>query len=319
MNMLTRRAIGILLALVALPLMASAEGERAEFWVDMALGEPVSQEEMLEDLAEADVIYLGETHRLERHHRLQLEIVRGLAETGRPVVLALEQVEARNQKEVDEFNRGKTGFDELAKAIDWKKQWNNYADYRAVVEAVRESGGRVVGANGPLEVIRAVGKKGVAGLSPEERKQLPEDVFLDDPVYEKLLETLLMVHMTMEKGFLRKVFEAQAARDDAMADAVARSWHAMAERDASRRPVAVVVCGAGHCQFGLGTPDRVRRRWPDVRDRIVLMSESGDLELTDEEKAMRRDIEIKHRDVDFINRPLADYLHAKEPAPEEEE
>ena len=80
-----------------------------------------------------------------------------------------------------------------------------------------------------------------------------------------------------------------------------------------RRPLAVVIRGAGHCQFGLGTPDRVKRRLPDAESRIVLMSESGDLELTEEEEKMRRDLEITHRQLEFIERPVADYLHVVEP------
>ena len=81
----------------------------------------------------------------------------------------------------------------------------------------------------------------------------------------------------------------------------------------------MVVCGSGHCQFGLGTPDRVRRRLEGVRDRIVLMSESGDVKLTAAEKAMKRNISIRHRDLEFIRRPLADYLHVVQAKPNEEE
>ncbi len=299
-------------------LAVSASAQRPAFWVDLKLGEPVSTEELLEDLAEVDVIYLGETHRLERHHRLQAEIVRELAASERPLIVGLEQIEARDQEGVDRYNSGALDFEGLAEAIAWEKQWNNYEAYREIVEAVREAGGRLVGLNGPHEVIRLVGKNGVEGIEADERASLPAEIFLDDPVYEKLLETLLLVHMSMEKGFLRKVFEAQAARDESMAAALVDAWKEQAAKS-EKRPIAVVICGAGHCQFGLGMPDRVRRRLPEARDRIVLMSESGDLELTDEEKAMSRDIEIKHRDLEFIERPVADYLHATEPKPEEEE
>lgn len=305
-------------ALFATGFIVSATAqERPAFWIDMTLGEPVSGEEMLKDLVEVDVVYLGETHRLQRHHRLQAEVIRGLAGSGRPLILGMEQIEARDQEQVDAFNAGKLDFDGLAAAIKWEDQWNNYADYRAIVEAVRKAGGRVVGLNAPREVIRSVGRKGVAGLSGEERARLPEEIFLEDPVYERLMETLLLVHMTMEKGFLRNVFEAQAARDESMAEALEKAWKDAGGKGDAKKPIAVVVCGVGHCQFGLGTPDRVRRRIDGTRDRIVLMSESGDLELTAAEQAMKRDIDIRHRDFEFIRRPLADYLHAMQPKPEE--
>ena len=294
-----------------------ASAQRPAFWVDLKLGEPVSTEDLLEDLVDVDVVYLGETHRLERHHRLQAEIVRGLAKSGRPLILGMEQIEARDQEKLEDFNEGKVDFDGLAEAIEWEKQWNNYDAYREIVEATHEAGGRVVGLNGPREVIRQVGRNGVEGIEPNERATLPEEIFLDDPIYEELMETLLLIHMSMEKGFLRKIFEAQAARDESMAAALEAAWKKEGG-ESDKRPIAVVICGAGHCQFGLGTPDRVRRRLPEARDRIVLMSESGDLELTDEEKAMSRDIQISHRDMEFIRRPVADYLHATEPKLEEE-
>ncbi len=299
-------------------LVAGCMGERrAEFWVDLALGEPITQEELLEDLVEADVVYLGETHRLERHHRLQREILEGLLASGRPVVLGLEQVESRYQSDLDRFNDGEISFQELAEAIEWEKQWTNYLDYRAMVERAKAGGARVVGLNGPHGIIRQVGRGGIASLEAGDRAQLPGEVFLEDPVYEQLMNKILQVHATMDPEFLRNVFEAQAARDDSMAAALVEALRSAGGGDGGKS-LGVVICGAGHVQFGLGTPDRVRRRLPEASQRIVLMSESGDLELTEAEEAMRREIEIAHGDLEFIERPLADYLHVKAQAPEKE-
>jgi uncharacterized iron-regulated protein len=300
------------------------DGERASFWIDLSHAEPVAFEEMIEDLAEVDVVFLGETHRLKRHHRLQVKIMEALAATGRPLLVGLEQIEARNQEAVDEYNRGELDFEGLAEAIEWETQWRGYENYRALVEGTREAGGRVVGLNGPLEVIRAVGRGGVAGLSAEERAGLPEEIFLDDPLYEQLMVQLLMIHMSVDEDTLRQIFEAQAARDASMAAALVGAMEKARQegkgKEGEGRPLAVVVCGAGHCQFGLGTPDRVARRLgEEAQLRIVLMSESGDLELTEEEEKMMRELEISHRDLEFIDRPVADYLHAMEPKPEEAE
>ena len=74
----------------------------------------------------------------------------------------------------------------------------------------------------------------------------------------------------------------------------------------------IVLCGAGHVAYGLGTPERVRRRMPGVVDRIVLFSESGDLEISAQEKAVSREISITHEQLRTIQRPIADYLHAKD-------
>ena len=73
---------------------------------------------------------------------------------------------------------------------------------------------------------------------------------------------------------------------------------------------AVVVCGSGHIEYGLGTAARVRRRMPGVKDRIVHFSESGDVELSPQELAMARPITITHEQLRELGRPIADYLHA---------
>ena len=69
----------------------------------------------------------------------------------------------------------------------------------------------------------------------------------------------------------------------------------------------VVIAGNGHLNYGFGVPERVKRL-VDVTSRIILPSESGELQLSEAEKQQAVDIEISHEDVRFINRPIADYL-----------
>ncbi len=306
-----------LLFLACSPFLSAETPPRAEFWVDLLMAEPLEDEnDMWADLQAADVVFLGETHRLDRHHRMQVEVLRKILEAGRPVILGLEQIEARDQAEVERFNSGEIDFEQLAEAIEWKKQWRNYADYRELVETAQKAGARVVGLNAPREIVREVSKVGVDALKPAARAQLSEKIHTDDPTYERLMNLALSVHASFDPSFLRNVFEAQVARDDHMAESIV---HAMSEVEGEKKPIGVVVAGSGHIQFGLGTPDRVRFRLPKVNERIVLMSESGDLELTPMEKEMRRAVEIHHRDVHFIRRPAGDYLYVKEWNPESED
>jgi hypothetical protein len=60
----------------------------------------------------------------------------------------------------------------------------------------------------------------------------------------------------------------------------------------------------------------VKWRRADLEERIVLCSESGDLELSPMEEAMRRAVQFHHRDVRFIGRPIGDYLYIKEQNPD---
>jgi uncharacterized iron-regulated protein len=290
--------------LITVPLRAEDSSPAREFWLDLYSGEEVGDQGVIEDLAKADVIYIGEVHTIERHHRTQADLLRKLAEQGKSLALGMEQIEARHQPTVDRFNRGELDFDQLAEAIAWGKQWKNYEQYRPICETAQKLGIPVIALNAPAEVIRAVGRKGLAGISPEERDELPKDIVTDDPAYEKLMNLMLAVHMTMDPDKLRPIFEAQVARDETMAANIAK----VLKGEGGQSRSVYVVCGRGHISYGLGTPDRVKRRSPQSQDRILLVTESGELQLSPSEEAMRREIAISHEDLRSLGRPLADYL-----------
>ena len=54
--------------------------------------------------------------------------------------------------------------------------------------------------------------------------------------------------------------------------------------------------------------ERVRRRLPGVTERIVLITESGELTLSAADQAASRAVTISHADVRTVGRPPGDYL-----------
>jgi uncharacterized iron-regulated protein len=276
-----------------------------EIWIDLTAGEEASDQEVLDDLATAGVIYLGEAHSVARHHALQLRILQELFARRVEIVLCLEQLEARDQPAADRYNRREIDFDTLVREIDWPRKWSNYADYRALCEFARQHRIPVFGLNAPAAIVRAVSRGGgVAQLPAPDRAQLPADLNLDDPAYEKVVTRELAVHMAADPAKLRPMFEAQIARDEAMAAGIVA-----ARRAPGGNPrTAVVILGAGHMRYGLGTPSRVLRREPGLVDRLVMITESGQLQLTDADKAASREVNITHADLRAIGRPPADYL-----------
>jgi uncharacterized iron-regulated protein len=280
--------------------------ERFSIWIDARAGEPVPYDEVLDDLATARVIYLGERHTLERHHAIQTRIVRDLAERGLPLLLGLEQMESPYQKTLDRYCRREIDFDRLAKETDWGRRWAGYGQYREILETAREAGIPVLALNARAEVIRQVARGGgLARLDAPTRAELPSNVWLDDPAYEYVLKLMMPVHMAATPERLRPMIEAQMCRDAAMAASLCRALEAEPWRDHK----AIVLCGAGHVSYGFGTPERVRRRMPEIKDRIVLLSASRDVKLTERQKAMSRPIQITHDQLRQISRPVADYLH----------
>jgi uncharacterized iron-regulated protein len=304
----TRGPIFVCLAFLLAGYCAAAD--RPRIWIDASEGEPVEEGRLIDDLAKTRVIYLGERHTLQRHHETQARVISQIAQRGTPLVVAMEQLQSAQQHEVDRFNRGEVDFEGLARAIDWRKHWPNYQQYRPVLEAARKAKAPVIGLSPSADAIRSVARSGgVAGLDPAQRKQLPAELDLHDPVYEKLLAAEMMVHMAASPERLRPMIEAQIARDEAMSAALADYLRG----DAGRGRKAVVICGSGHVAYGLGTPRRVRRRLGDDSDRIVILAECGDVRLSPEEKAAARPVEISHEQLRSIGRPVGDYLEVAWP------
>jgi uncharacterized iron-regulated protein len=299
-----------LVALLVLPgcttvRISTNHGRAPECWIDLSRGEETEHADVIADLAKADVVYAGETHTIRRHHELQLRLLQELFAQGRPLTLCLEQLEAREQPAVDRYARGEIGFAALAAEIDWEKKWRNYRDYEALCEFARAHRLPSRALNAPAAVIRAVSRGGgLDKLPAEQRAQLPANVHLDDPAYERLMQLELAVHMAVDPAKLRPMFEAQASRDETMA---AHIVAALRPPDGAKR-VAFVVVGAGHVRYGFGTAERVRRRLPEVTERIVLITESGELTLSAADQAASREVTISHADLRALGRPPGDYV-----------
>lgn len=297
------------LAFLSLLLLAIAPAHGAapaELWLDLVEGEEVSEQRVVDDLATAGVVYVGEAHTIARHHARQLHLLQQLAARGVPLVLCLEQLEARTQPVLDRYNRGEIDYDTLVRESDWAKKWKNYLDYRPLCEFAHANKIPLRALNAPAEIIRAVSRGGgLAKLPAEQRSTLPTEIDTDDPAYERLMNLQLAVHMAMAPDKLRPVFEAQVARDETMAENIVAG-----RRDgAAEKPrTAFVIIGGGHVRYGQGTAARVRRRDPGIVERIVLMTESGQLELTAADKAASREVSITHADLREIGRAPGDYL-----------
>ena len=279
----------------------------AELWLDLVQGDEVAEAEVFDDLATAGVVFIGEAHTVARHHAVQLDVLQKLFLRKIPLVLCLEQLEARDQPAVDRYNRRELDFDALAREIDWPKKWANHADYRALCEFARQHRIPVRALNAPAATIRAVSRGGgLAQLPPDLRAQLPAEIFTDDPVYERLTNLQLASHMALDPAKLRPVFEAQAARDETMAANLVAARRLDAAPDRPR--TAVVILGAGHMRYGLGTAERVRRRDPGIVERLVLVSDSDQARPTEAQKAQTREVSITHADLRPVARPPADYV-----------
>jgi uncharacterized iron-regulated protein len=304
-------ALWVVSALPRGGIAVTVAAESGAIVVDMLMGEPVPPEMMLEDLASARVVFLGETHTIARHHRVQEEILSKLADMDLKLALGMEMFGTEQQAVLDKWQRGTEPFDHLMKELG-HEFWTNLKDYRSLILLARSRKIPILGINARDALVRKLARKGLDALSPEEREKLPKGFEEVRPDHARLLKLRLRVHRAFKGKSLERIVLAQALRDATMARAVARFLRSPEGKDR----IVVVTAGAGHVNYGFGIPDRMKKLM-DVPLRIVLMSASGQLVLSEKEKQQALPVEIDHKDLTFIRRPIADYLHLLPLTPEE--
>lgn len=273
------------------------------FAVDLLLGEPVTREALIEDLSSVRIVYLGEYHTIERHHKLQADLLRSLSDSGMQLSLGMEMFSYDQQEVLDRWLKGKDDVSTLITELG-SDRWTNLKAYEPVLLLARDRKIPILALNAPEKVVRKVSREGVENLSDSERKDLPEGLEDINPLYDRLLRMRLRVHRAFHEKSLKNVVIAQALRDATMAGQVVRFLESPDGKDKSM----IVIAGSGHLNYGFGIPERVERH-NKYKYRILLASESGELVLSEEEKRQSVEIEITHEDLRFIQRPVADYLY----------
>ncbi|MEW6350960.1 MAG: ChaN family lipoprotein [Thermodesulfobacteriota bacterium] len=296
----------LLLTVVCVLIVATCHAMRASadaLIIDLYMGEPISMEELVDDLSRSRVVYLGEIHSITRHHEVQRQILERLSDKGLKLALAMEQFTREQQAALDRWSAGKGDLRDLIRDLGGE-YWTNIWDYESVLTTARSAKIRILGLNAPDRLVKKVARSGIEGLSESERAEIPSDTTTINPDLDRLLRLRLRVHKAFEKRRLDAIVLAQALRDATMAQTVAR----FLDSDEGKDATVVVIAGSGHVNYGLGIPERVSRVH-HLPFRIVIPTESGELRLSEQEKRQSVPVHITHEDMRFLKAPIADYLH----------
>jgi len=201
-------------------------------------------------MASARVVAVGESHDDASHHALQAEVLTALAARV-PLAVGLEMVAGEDQAVLDLFMNGSTLEKDFA--VWWKTNWGfDYALYKPIFDAAKAAGVPVRGLNAPRDVIKAVGKKGLAGLSPTERSRLPAIVVESvDPRYRKYVLDSVSGHGAPPSAIPRMI-EAMAAWNETMGENAAKI--------AAEGRVVLVIAGQGHTYYKAGILESAAKR-----------------------------------------------------------
>jgi uncharacterized iron-regulated protein len=237
--------------------------------------------EILEALAAAQIIYLGETHDRPEDRYAQLEILAALYRENPKMAIGLEMFQRPFQGILDDYLAGKITEAELVEQSEYEQRWGfPWESYAPLLRFAKAHQLPVLAMNVPSEVTRKVAQAGLDSLTPEERLFIPptSDIRTDNADYRQLLQSVFNSHTQdghgNSTGFDR-FFTAQVLWDETMAESIAQFHQANPET----RIVAIV--GRGHIVYGYGIPSRVIRRvGSEVVQRSVLFGEIAEEELS---------------------------------------
>lgn len=201
-------------------------------------------------LASARIVAVGETHDDASHHALQAEVLTALAARV-PLAVGLEMVSAEDQPTLDAFMSGATSEKDFT--VWWKANWGfDFALYKPVFDAAKAAGVPVRGLNAPREIVKAVGKRGLAGLTPAERGRIPAVILESgDARYRKFVLDSVSGHGAPPAAIPR-MLEAMAVWNETMGENAAKL--------AAEGKVVLVIAGQGHVFYKAGVLESAARR-----------------------------------------------------------
>jgi uncharacterized iron-regulated protein len=214
----------------------------------------ISMEEIIEDVIDSDVIYVGESHTNYEDHRVQLEVIRALYERGRKFAIGMEMFQRPFQEALDAYIAGETTEKEFLKASEYFTRWKfDYHLYREILQYARAHSIPVVALNADADIIKKVSSGGLDALSDEEREKIPKDMDMYDMEYRRKLEEVFGLHKNSSDKKFENFYQSQIIWDETMAHS--------ADEFLSKNPgyQMVVLAGMGHVAWGYGIPNRVHR------------------------------------------------------------
>jgi uncharacterized iron-regulated protein len=179
----------------------------------------ISIEKIVADMAGADVLFFGELHNDSAGHYLENKIFRAMhAAYGNKVVLSMEMFETDNQLVLNEYLEGRIDENRFSTNL---RLWNNYKDYRPMIEYAKQNKLPVIAANPPRRYVNMVtrrGMKSLDSLSKEAKKYLPPLPFdtLSGRYRDKFMETMRGAPESASKN----IYYSQNLWDAGMANSI---------------------------------------------------------------------------------------------------
>jgi uncharacterized iron-regulated protein len=237
--------------------------------------------EIIAQLSQANIVYLGEIHNSEKDHQAQLEIIKTLHDRNPQIAIAFEMFQRQFQTVLEQYLAGKIDEEQLKKQTEYETRWGfDWEYYDPILRFAKKNSLPLLALNTPEEITTKVSTEGLNSLTKEEREHIPSisEIRTDNQDYRQMLAEVYQQHMHGKHGNSEDIdsfFTTQVLWDETMAETIAKFYQ---KNPADR---LIVLAGQGHIIYGYGIPDRVARRLQGktLIQRSVFMSDYDDSKL----------------------------------------
>lgn len=240
----------------------------------------LSENSLIADIKNVDVMLLGETHDNAGHHQLQAQIIDKLVHQQQTPAIAFEMLDQNQQEIIDQFqasgsNRQENTTDKFADTINWEKTgWPEWPYYRPVFHSAIENNLTIIAANLNSTQVRKVIKQGTEVLSPDYQLMLKKYQY-DNGLKKELEQDIQSAHCDMlPEKMLAPMLLGQQTRDIAMTLAIKKQLQSPAAEG------VILIAGAGHTRTDYGIPYYLQQEMPDTKIISIAFMEVGANKLT---------------------------------------
>lgn len=235
-------------------------------------GKTVKFDKMIKDLANYDVVFIGEHHNNSINHWLQLRITKALFDQKNgQLTLGAEMFERDNQTQLNDYLSGKLDEKVLK---DSMRLWQNFTtDYKPLVDFAKDKKLKFIATNIPRRYASIVAKKGLDSLNTVTEKEkswmmkLPVEVTLDTPGYPEMKEMMGDHAGPNAMNFV----SAQAVKDATMAESIFKNLE--------KGKLFIHYNGDYHSKQYGGTVWYLKKLNPELKIAVISVFESESDEL----------------------------------------
>jgi uncharacterized iron-regulated protein len=209
------------------------------------------------DLESARIVYIGEKHDQDYHHKFQEKIIRRFHRRGLPFAVGMEMIDVTQQPALNDYLEKRISWSEFSRRTAFDRGWGRTSPaYKRILSWCRKEAIPVIALNAPSAVTRKLTRN--EPLTAEQSRLVPK--YPEPPGGFKQFRAAMSGHQT--GGSLRRYYEAQRAWDQTMAGQIL-AWLP------DHPGTLVVLLGQFHADPRTGVPWYVAQR-SSARQIILL-------------------------------------------------